>query len=259
MTLSLGHKSPNGKSSSNNGSLNKSSLEIGSLEMQLLRKPIKNLHISVLPPDGRIRVSAPEKMTDTAVRMAVISRIPWIKKQQNDFAKQPRQSNRQMVNGECHYLWGKRYRLDVIERSGKHEIDVSSGKIQLHVSPTTSQENRALVLSEFYRQTLKERISRLLPHWQKELGIAPTAWGVKKMKTKWGSCNIEARRIWLNLELAKMPPECLEFVLVHELVHLLERKHNDRFKALMGTHLPDWRERRDRLNQMPLAHNNWSY
>ncbi len=230
-------------------------VEIGSIAMQLNRKAIKNLHISVLPPDGRVRVSAPESMTETAIRMAVISRIPWIKKQQSDFAKQPRQSDREMVSGECHYLWGRRYRLNVVERAGKHEIKLGRGRLHLYVNPATTLENKALVLSSYYRDELKARIAELLPIWEDKIGVIAADWGVKKMKTKWGSCNIQAKRIWLNLELAKKPPECLEYILVHELVHLLERNHNERFKGYMDKLLPDWRERRDLLNRMPLVHN----
>jgi predicted metal-dependent hydrolase len=234
-------------------------VEIGSITMQLNRKAIKNLHISVLPPDGRVRVSAPESMTETAIRMAVISRIPWIKKQQSDFAKQPRQSDREMVSGECHYLWGRRYRLNLIERSAKHEIKLGRGRLHLYVNPATTLENKALVLSSYYRDALKARIAELFPIWEDKIGVIAADWGVKKMKTKWGSCNTQAKRIWLNLELAKKPPECLEYILVHELVHLLERNHNERFKGYMDKLLPDWRERRDLLNRMPLAHNNWIY
>ena len=137
-------------------------IQIGSMEMQLHRKAIKNLHISVLPPDGKVRISAPERMTDTALRMAVISRIPWIRKQQSDFAKQPRQSDREMVNGECHYLWGRRYRLNITERAGRHEVNVSGSKLHLRVKPGTSVENKMLVLSEFYRDALKQRIEGCL-------------------------------------------------------------------------------------------------
>lgn len=234
-------------------------IEIGSIAMQLNRKTIKNLHISVLPPDGRVRVSAPESMTETAIRMAVISRIPWIKKQQNDFAKQPRQSDREMVSGECHYLWGRRYRLNLIERSGKHEVKLGRGRLHLYVNTSTTLENKALVLSSYYRERLKVRIAELLPIWEDKIGVIAADWGVKKMKTKWGSCNTQAKRIWLNLELAKKPSECLEYILVHELVHLLERNHNERFKSYMDKFLPDWRDRRELLNRMPLAFNEWSY
>ena len=234
-------------------------IEIGSIAMQLNRKAIKHLHISVLPPDGRVRISAPETMTDTAIRMAVISRIPWIRQQQRDFAKQPRQSEREMVSGESHYLWGRRYRLDVIERSGRHEVKTAPGKLRLWVQPGISTDQRKRALDAFYRHQLKERVQKLLPIWQGRAGVDVADWGVKKMKTKWGSCNTQARRIWLNLELAKKPSECLEYILVHELVHLLERNHNDRFRAYMDRLLPDWRERRELLNRMPLAHNHWIY
>jgi predicted metal-dependent hydrolase len=234
-------------------------MQIGSLFLQLNRKAIKNLHISVLPPDGRIRVSAPQQMTDTAIRMAVVSRIPWIKKQQRDFAAQPRQSDREMVSGECHYFWGKRHRLNLIERIGRHEVKISGGKIHLFVNPGTTIENRALVLSEFYRTELKKQVEKLIPEWQQRMAVKVTGWSVKKMKTKWGSCNVGAKRIWLNLELAKKPPECLEYILVHELVHLLERKHNERFREYMDKFMANWRERRDLLNKLPLAFESWSY
>ncbi len=234
-------------------------VQIGSLSLQLNRKPIKNLHISVLPPDGRIRVSVPEQMTDTAVRMAVISRIPWIKKQQRDFAAQPRQSDREMVSGECHYYWGKRLRLNVIQRAGRHEIKVFGGKIHLFVSPGTSVENRSLVLTAFYRAQLKARVEKLIGEWQQRMDVEVADWRVKQMKTKWGSCNSAAKRIWLNLELAKKPPECLDYILVHELVHLLERKHNQRFRAHMDKFMPNWRERRALLNKLPLAFERWLY
>ena len=155
------------------------------------------------------------------------------------------------------YLWGKPHRLNVVERSGRHEVQVGRGKIHLYVNAGTSLENRTLVLSEHYREVLKARIAALLEYWRPEVGVVVTNWGVKKMKTKWGSCNTEARRIWLNLELAKKPAECSEYILVHELVHLLEQKHNERFKSYMDQLLPNWQERRDLLNSLPLAHNNW--
>lgn len=232
-------------------------IEIGSLAIQLYRKPIKNLHINVLPPDGKIRVSAPANMTDTAIRMAVIKRIPWIRKQQKSFADQPRQSERQMVRGETHYLWGRPYRLDVLERTGKHEVQVARSWLRLYVNRGTTAENRELAVNAFYREELKTRITRLLPYWQHRMGISVQHWGIKRMKTKWGSCNTKARRIWLNLELAKKPVECLEYILVHELAHLLENTHNDRFKAHMDSFMPDWRDRRDLLNSKPLAHESW--
>jgi len=239
-------------------SVSTSDLVIGSLALTVNRKAIKNLHISVMPPEGKVRVSAPENMTETAIRMAVIKRIPWIKKQKQSFINQSRQSERQMLSGESHYLWGQRYRLEVIEQLGKHEILVKgNAKLRLNVSPNTSQENRTLVLSEFYRAQLKSRLPGLLEKWQPILGVSLKDWRIQKMKTKWGSCSIDNQRILLNLELAKKPLECLEYILVHELVHLLERKHSDRFVGHMDQHLPKWREYRNLLNCSPLASEVW--
>jgi len=235
-------------------------MHVGSLEMHLNRKPIKNLHISVLPPDGKIRVSAPEKMTDNAIRMAVIKRIPWIKKQKEEFARQPRQSDRKFVSGENHYLWGRRYRLEVIERRGSHEVIVSgSNKLKLYVNPGTKLKNKERVFNEFYRHELSNQINKLLTKWVKKIGKTPDFIGIKKMKTKWGSCNTQDKRIWINLELAKKAPECTEYILVHELVHLLERKHNENFMRYMDKFMPTWRERRELLNKSPLSFSDWHY
>jgi predicted metal-dependent hydrolase len=233
-----------------------STLNIGSLTMQVNRQAIKHLHISVLPPDGRIRISVPEAMTETAMRMAIISRIPWIKQQQKNFARQPRQSGREMVSGECHYLWGRQYRLDVItyqSQQGRHYITVSQDKISLYVRPNTTIANKLQVLADYYRHSLKTRVQLLLEYWQQKMNVSVSTWGVKKMQTKWGSCNTQTGSIWLNLELAKKPPECLEYIVVHELVHLLERQHNDRFWHYMTAYLPDWQERRALLQRQPLT------
>jgi len=237
-----------------------SQMQIGLISLQLYRKAIKNLHISVMPPDGRVRVSAPKSMTDTAIRMAVISRIPWIKKQQRDFVNQPRQSDREMISGECHYLWGRQYRLNVIERVGRHEIKVSGNKrLDLYICPGTTLANKKLVLMKFYRTEIKTHIDKILPTWQQRAGVEAAYCGVKKMKTKWGSCNIQAKRIWLNLDLAKKPIECLEYILLHELVHILERNHNECFRGHLDRLMPNWREKRNLLNSMPLAYENWVY
>lgn len=235
-------------------------IKIGDLSLQVNRKNIKNLHISVLPPDGRVRVSAPEHMTTTAVRMAVISRIPWIRQQQVDFEKQERQSSREMVSGECHYLWGRPYRLEIAEQKGRHTVNVGpNNRLLLNINPDTSCNGRHKVLTEFYRCELKSRLEPLVDSWQAHIGVTASHLGIKKMKTKWGSCNTQSQRIWLNLELAKKPPVCLEYILVHELVHLIERRHNEKFKAYMDVFLPNWREARDLLNRSPLAHENWFY
>ena len=236
-------------------------LMIGSLDIQLQRKTIKHLHISVMPPNGEIRVAAPEAMTETAIRMAVIHRIPWIRKQQASFIKKARQSTREMINGETHYLWGRRYRLEVLELDTAQNlapnVKLKGGKLILSVHTKTSTTDRLKLLNEYYRTRLKARIPTLVTQWSKQLKVNVTSWQVQKMKTKWGSCNIEEGRILLNLELAKKPIPCLEYIIVHELLHFKERQHNDRFKALLDTQMPDWRSRRDLLNCMPLSQENW--
>jgi len=236
-------------------------LTIGSLDIQLQRKIIKHLHISVMPPDGQIRVAAPESMTETAIRMAVINRIPWIRKQQANFAKQVRQSTREMISGETHYLWGRRYRLEVIELDATQSIvsrvKLKGAKLILTVSIGTSTADKLKILNEYYRTRLKARAPDLIHKWSEQVDVTTSSWQVQKMKTKWGSCNIEEGRILLNLELAKKPLPCLEYIIVHELLHFRERQHNNRFKALLDTHMPDWRSRRDLLNRMPLGQENW--
>lgn len=236
-------------------------IKIGELDIHLTRKDIKNLHISVMPPDGQVRVSAPDNMTDTAIRMAVIHRIPWIRRQQTAFTKQERQSAREMVNGETHYLWGRRYRLQVIESDTlkSQTIKLKGGKLVLTVNTDVSEEVKLKVLTEYYRSRLKARAPDLIDKWSKKTDVTINSWQIQKMKTKWGSCNVEEGNIRLNLDLAKKPLPCLEYIILHELLHFKERQHNDRFKALLDIYMPDWRSRRDLLNQMPLNQENWKH
>lgn len=237
-----------------------SMIKVSGIEVQIVRKAIKNLHLAVYPPDGQVRVAAPVHVNDENVRLAVIDRLAWIKRQQQDFRNQPRQSERRYVSGECHYFLGKRCRLEVIERTGKAEIQLlKSGRLKMFVRPDASTQVKEKLLNDWYRRELKQRVPELLERWQPIVGKEAAAWGIKKMKTKWGSCNIERRRIWLNLELAKKPPECLEYILVHELVHLHERHHNERFRQLMDAFLPDWCSRATTLNSSPLGHEDWVY
>jgi len=226
---------------------------VSGISIQLLRKSIKNLRIVVYPPDGRVRVSAPWHLTDEDIYLAIVSRLSWIKQKRAKFQAQPRQPKQEMLTGESHYVFGHKYKLEVIEGRGRHEILLSDrDRLQLFVSPGTSTEKRLRVLNEWYRDQLKGKIPDLLNQWQPIIGKQVNDWGIKKMKTKWGSCNITQRRIWLNLELAKRPIECLEYVLVHELVHLLERYHNEQFKAYMDKYLPQWQEYSDMLNREQL-------
>jgi predicted metal-dependent hydrolase len=232
---------------------------VNGLLVEVVRKPIKNLHLGVYPPQGRVRVAAPLAVSEDAVRLAVIGKLGWIKRQQAKFAAQTRQSQREMVNGESHYFEGQRYRLRIIEHYGAARVALRHKTImELYVRPDAAREQREQALYRWYRAQLKAAIPPLLSKWQPVLGVQAADWGVKKMKTRWGSCNVEARRIWLNLELVKKPVECLEYVIVHELTHLLERHHNQRFTMLMDASLPHWRLLRDELKRAPLAHETWA-
>ncbi len=233
---------------------------VSGLTVQIVRKDIKNLHLGVYPPNGRVRVAAPQSVSDDAVRLAVIGKLGWIKKRQAQFAAQPRQTEREMVSGESHYFLGQRYRLRVIEHHSEAEVVLrNKSTMDLYVRPNTSTAQRQQILQRWYRQKLKALVPPLLEQWQPVVGIRVHDWRIKKMKTKWGGCSRDARRIWLNLELVKKPPSCLEYVLVHEIVHFLEHHHNDRFVDLMNRFMPGWRLRRAELNRAPLSHEKWRY
>jgi predicted metal-dependent hydrolase len=232
---------------------------VSGIRVEVVRKPIKNLHLSVHPPDGRVRVSAPSHIDDEAVRLAIVSKLSWIRRHQQTFADQPRQSQREMVSGESHYFLGRRYRLNVTERNGPNRISLNgTSELTMQLRPSTDREKRQQLLNDWYRQHMKEMLPHLIAKWQPIIGVQVADWGIKKMKTRWGSCNTKDHRVWLNLELAKKPLHCLEYVLVHEMVHLLERQHTDHFKALMDKFLPQWRLYREELNQTPLAHEEWA-
>lgn len=235
-------------------------ITVNGLPVHIVRKAIKNLHLGVYPPHGRVRVAAPLAVSDAAVRLAVISRLGWIKRQQAKFDAQPRQSEREMVSGESHYFLGQRYRLRVIEYRGASKVVLRhQAAVELYVRPQANPKQREQVLQRWYRGQLKALIPPLLEKWQPVLSVQVADWGIKKMKTRWGSCNKKARRLWLNLELAKRSVQCLEYIVVPEMVHLLERHHNDRFRALMDQLMPQWRSRREELNRTPLGHESWEY
>jgi len=233
---------------------------VSGIKVEVVRKDIKNLHLGVYPPHGRVRVAAPLVVSDEAVRLAVIDKLGWIKRQKAKFADQPRQSQREMVNGESHYFLGQRYRLRVHEHDAPARVALRSiASLDLFVRPGTSSGQREAALLIWHREQLKALIPPLLEKWQPILGVQVADWGIKKMKTKWGSCNADARRIWLNLELAKKPVQCLEYIMVHELVHLLERRHNDHFTELMDRFMPQWRLYKEALNRLALGHETWGY
>ncbi len=235
-------------------------LEIQGLTVEVVRKNIKNLHLAVYPPDGRVRIAVPVWVADEAVRLTIISRLGWIRKQQARFEQQARQSQRGLVNGESHYVWGRHYRLQVIEQPGPPQLRLRNNSIlEMRVRPGTDRLKREALLLAWYRHLLQEVIPPLIAKWEPIMGVSVAAWGIRRMRTRWGTCNIPARRIWLNLELAKKSPQCLEYVIVHEMAHLLERHHNDNFRTLMDKYLPHWQMLRAELNQSPLAHEEWGY
>jgi hypothetical protein len=235
-------------------------IEVNGLTVDVVRKKIKNLHLAVYPPEGRIRVAAPLLLDDDAVRLAVISRLPWVKRQQAKFQEQERQSKREFVDGESHYFQGERYRMNVVEHNATGKIVIRNKKtIDLYVRPGSTLAQRERVMLDWYRAYLKTRIPPLIDKWEQKIGVEVAEWRIKKMKTHWGTCNIQDRRIWINLELAKKSERCLEFIIVHEMMHLHERKHNQRFIDLMNYHMPSWQAYREELNHAPLAHEEWGY
>ena len=235
-------------------------IDVNGLLVDVVRKDIKNLHLGVYPPHGRVRVAAPLLVDDEAVRLAVVARLAWIKRQQAKFDAQERETKREYLNGESHYYLGARYRLNIIEQVAAPKVVIRNKQyIDLFIRPGSDTAARERLMTAWYRSNLKQMIPSLIEKWQPIIGVDIADWGVKLMKTKWGSCNIEARRIWLNLELIKKPRRCLEFIIVHEMVHLHERLHNERFAELMTQFLPQWRQYHEELNRAPLAHAEWSY
>lgn len=225
---------------------------INNLNIEVEKKSIKNMYIKVLPPDGKVVITVPKTVNDDIIRMFVISKINWIKNQKEKFENQSRQTKRQYITGESYYLWGRRYRLDVQYVKSRNNIILVGEKIILEIKKESTIEQRAKVLNEWYRQQLKEKIPIVLKKCENIVGIKASDCRIKNMKTKWGTCNIEKGRIWINLQLVKKIPRCLEYVIIHELVHLLERHHNERFYRFMDLYYPDWRVTKDILNQQML-------
>ncbi|MBW2543919.1 MAG: M48 family metallopeptidase [Deltaproteobacteria bacterium] len=234
-------------------------LKIDNITVDVVQKNIKNIHLRVYPPAGRVRISAPSRMDLTTIRTFVISKLGWIKKQQTRLRNQEREAQREFINRETHYFNGKRYLLKVTELNAAPKVVLKHSTIELYVRPETDVLKKKSVLDEWYRRKLKETVPALIEKWEKRMNVQINEFGIKKMKTRWGTCNRQAKRIWLNLELAKKPAECLEYIVVHEMAHLLERKHNDRFIALMTGFIPKWRFYKDELNRLPITHVDWNY
>lgn len=235
-------------------------LIIGDIQIEVIKKNIKNLHLSVHPPNGRVRIAAPNTMNDEAIRVFAISKLSWIKKQRAKFQNQERQSEREYVSGESHYFQGRRYLLNVVYTTKKQRVEIKkNNQLDLYVRKESTKAQREKVMMEWYRAHLKKQIPDIIAKWEKIIGVSVNSWGVKLMKTKWGTCNPNARRIWVNLELAKKNPRCLEYIIVHEMIHLLEKHHNDRFHAYMDQFLPNWREIKAELNELVFESSAWTY
>jgi predicted metal-dependent hydrolase len=232
-------------------------ITVRDINIDVIYKDIKNLHIGVYPPLGRVRVAAPLRLNDDDIRLAVIQRLPWIKRQREQLRLADRQSAREMVTGESHYVWGTRHRLKVVERPGRAHVEIDGERLLLYVPGGMDGAARIAVLQRWQREQLSGRIPELIAKWELTVGRTVPKWSIRRMKTKWGSCNRETGHLWFNLELAKKRPDCLEYIVVHEMAHLIERNHDERFTTLMDRLLPDWRGRREELNRAPLANEDW--
>ncbi len=235
------------------------SLRLGDIAVDVILKDIKNVHLSVYPPTGRVRISAPKRMSVDTIRVYAVSKLDWIKQQQMRLREQERDSRREYIDRESHYVWGRRHLLKVVEEDASPQVELRPGTMLLRVRPGASEEARKAVVAGWYRQTLKAAAQPLIDVWQRRLRVEAQRLFVQQMRTKWGSCNTTERSIRLNTELAKKPRECLEYVVLHELVHLIERRHDERFREYMDRFMPQWRQFRDELNRAPLAHVDWRY
>ncbi len=234
-------------------------IDLGNMTVDVEKKNIKNIHLSVYPPTGRIRIAAPLRLDLETIRMFAISKLSWIKRQQEKLNKQARETPREYITRESHYFLGKRYLMQVIKTEAKPSVFIKHDKMILYIKPESNSKQKQVILLEWYRKQLKELVPKYIAKWEEIMQVKVAEFGIKKMKTKWGTCNAEAKRIWINLELAKKPLECLEYIVVHEMVHLLERNHNDRFLYYMEAYLPNWKSLKDELNRLPICHADWKY
>lgn len=234
-------------------------IRLGDIAVDVIKKDIKNLHLSVHPPTGRVRISAPLRMDLASIRVFAIAKLGWIKSHQRKLLGQERESPREYIDRESHYVWGKRCLLKVVETDGAPSVELRHKTLVMHVRPGSNEGKRQSALEDWYRERLKEALPPVLAKWQPLIGVRVRKVFVQRMKTKWGSCSPAAGNIRLNTELAKKPPECLEYIVVHEMAHLLEPTHNTRFLALMERFMPKWEFHRTELNRLPVRHEDWGY
>jgi hypothetical protein len=229
--------------------------KLGHIKVDVAFKDIKNVHLSVYPPNGAVRISAPNRMKVDTVRVFAISKLDWIKRQQKKLRSQDREAPRDYITKESHYLFGERYILQVNETSKKQSIELKHRKIVLNIKPNTSKEKKELIFEGWYKEQLAIKIQPMLLKWEKKLKCKAKLLRIRKMKTKWGNCDYKNKAITLNLELAKKPLDCIEYIIVHEMAHLIEPNHSDRFIAIMNNNLPQWRFFREKLNMLPIRYN----
>ena len=232
-------------------------IQIGELSIHVTKKAVKNVHLSVHPPDGRVTLVAPSATRLEVARAYAISKLSWIRCQQQTLAEQARETPRQFIGRESHYVWGRRYLLAVTERDVKPSVTLDHRRILLAVRPGTDLAHRRRIMHGWHKALLHEAIPPLLTKWSAKLGVSVAGYFVQRMKTRWGSCNRVAKRVRLNTELVKKPKDLLEYVVVHELVHLIEPTHSERFVALLQKHYPSWRDARAELNELPLTAEVW--
>ena len=234
-------------------------LRFGETVVDVVRKDIKNVHLSVHPPTGRVRISAPSRMNEDTIRVFVLSKLDWIKRHQQRIREQTRETRRDYVDRESHYVWGGRCLLTVEEDNRPPSVELRHRRMILTVRPGSDVEKRKAIVETWYRSQIRDALAPLLATWEPVIGVTVDRFFVRRMKTKWGSCNPDANSIRLNTELAKKPHECLEYVVVHEMAHILESTHNARFVELMDRLMPQWRFEQGRLNQLPVRHEDWGH
>jgi predicted metal-dependent hydrolase len=236
-----------------------SKIQLGDITIDIVHKDIKNIHLSVYPPHGTVRISAPLRMEIDKIRLFAISKLSWIKQQQAKLQNQQRETPREYIDRESHYLWGERYLLNIVEKDAVPQLKLQHKQMLLQVRPGADLAKKNDVLEAAYRQQLKAAVPPLIAKWEKHLGVRVEDFSIRKMKTQWGSCSPETKNIRLNLELAKKPLPCLEYVILHEMLHLIEPTHNNRFIALLDQFMPSWRFYQEKLNGLPVRHESWLY
>ena len=236
-----------------------SQITVGGVTVDVVHKDIKNVHLSVHPPTGRVTIAAPSHMSLDTVRLFAIAKVSWIRQQQDKLSQQDRETPKEFLSRESHYVWGERYLMKVVEVDAPPAIELKHTRMVFQIRPGMDNDKKKELLDGWYRELVREAIGLLFATWEQRIGVKASGVSVRRMKTKWGSCNPTAKTILLNTDLAKKPRECLEYIVVHELVHLLEPTHNERFIKMIDQHMPKWQSHSQLLNSLPVRHENWGY